>query len=366
MKKCVFFLVVTIGMLSSCKKETIETTETISEAAFIADNRNLSEIELLGKKIFFDTTLSTPVGKSCASCHSPATGFADPKHEAFSEGATGLRGKRNSPSIAYLAFQPDMYYNSDDGTWIGGFFLDGRQPTLATQAGVPLLEEREMNNRTKDVVVNKIKNAAYKNLFTKVFGNFSDDSLDFDKVTFALEAFEKSKQVNTFSSKYDYFITGKVELTPQEMRGLNLFVNSKKGNCAACHSLEPDAIYGKVLLSDFSYDNIGVPTNPNQISGVPDLGLGVTKNDINENGKFKVPSLRNVAITAPYFHNGIFSTLEEAVQFYNERDINSKFQTPEVAQNKNMDELGNLKMTKQEVNDLVVFLKTLTDGFSKR
>lgn len=358
------FIFIAIVFLSSCQKEKIETQQTISEEAFIADNKDLSAVELLGKKIFFDTTLSTPVGKSCASCHSPATAFSDPKHDAFSEGVLGLRGKRNSPSIAYLAFEPDMYYNSIDGTWIGGFFLDGRKPTLAAQAGVPMLEAREMNNGTKDVVVDKIKNAPYKDLFINVFGNFFNDSIDFDKITFAIQAFEKSKQVNTFSSKYDYFIGGKVELTPQEMRGLNLFVNSKKGNCAACHPLDPDAIYNKVLLTDFSYDNVGVPTNPNQTVGVPDLGLGVTKNDVNENGKFKVPSLRNVALTAPYFHNGIYSTLEEAVQFYNERDINSKFQTPEVLQNKNMDELGNLKLSKQEVDDLVVFLKTLSDGYS--
>lgn len=364
--KNIFYILLLTSLLSSCKKDKIETTTTISEAAFIADNKDLTAMELLGKKIFFDTNLSTPVGKSCANCHSPAAGFADPKHDAFSEGATGLRGKRNSPSIAYLAFQPDMYYNSIDGTWIGGFFLDGRKPSLAAQAGVPMLEEREMNNGTKDVVVNKIKNAAYKDLYTSVFGGFLDDSIDFDRITFALQAFEKSKQVNNFSSKYDYFISGKVELTPQEMRGLNLFVNSAKGNCAACHPLEPDAIYGKVLLSDFSYDNVGIPTNPNQSFGVPDLGLGVTKNDVNENGKFKVPSLRNVAVTAPYFHNGIYNTLEEAVQFYNERNINPRFSTPEVSQNKNTDELGNLKLSKQEVDDLVVFLKTLTDGFSVR
>ena len=363
MKKTIYIFI-TVSILSSCQKEKIESIDTISEQAFIANNKDLSAIELLGKKLFFDTTLSTPVGKSCASCHSPTTAFSDPKHAAFSEGAVGLKGKRNSPSIAYLAFEPDMYYNSIDGTWIGGFFLDGRKPTLAAQAGVPLLEAREMNNGTKEVVVNKIKNASYKDLFINVFGSFSTDSIDFDKITLAIEAFEKSKQVNTFSSKYDNFISGKVELTPQEMKGLNLFVNSKKGNCAACHPLEPDAIYGKVLLSDFSYDNIGVPTNVNQTIGVPDLGLGVIKNDVNENGKFKVPSLRNVAITAPYFHNGIYNTLEEAVQFYNERNINSKFSTPEVAQNKNTDELGDLKLSKQEVDDLVVFLKTLTDGFS--
>lgn len=362
--RTIFCLLFATALFTSCQKEKIETQETVTEATFIANNKDLTELELLGKKIFFDTTLSTPVGKSCASCHSPAAGFSDPKHDAFSEGSLGLRGKRNSPSIAYLAFEPEMYYNAVDGTWIGGFFLDGRRPTLAAQAGVPMLEEREMNNGTKDVVVNKIRNASYKDLYTRIFGGFTNDSIDFDRITLAIEAFEKSKQVNTFSSKYDYFITGKVELTPQEMRGLNLFVNSAKGNCAACHPLDPDPIYNKVLLTDFSYDNVGVPTNPAQSFGVPDLGLGVTKNDVNENGKFKVPTLRNVAITAPYFHNGFATTLEEAVQFYNKRNIDPKFSTPEVLQNRNMDELGNLKLSDQEVTDLVAFLKTLTDGFS--
>jgi len=359
-----FFLLFALIIFSACQKEKIETQETVSEVAFIANNKDLSALELLGKNIFFDTNLSTPAGKSCASCHSPAAGFADPKHDAFSEGSLGLRGKRNSPSIAYLAFEPEMYYNATDGTWIGGFFLDGRRPNLAAQAGVPMLEEREMNNGSKDVVVNKIRNAAYKDLYLSVFGEFINDSIDFDRITLALEAFEKSKQVNTFSSKYDHFISGKVELTTQEMRGLNLFVNSAKGNCAACHPLEPDAIYNKVLLTDFSYDNVGIPTNPAQSFGVPDLGLGVTMNDANENGKFKVPTLRNVAITAPYFHNGFAATLEEAVQFYNKRNIDPRFFTPEVLQNRNMDELGNLKLSEQEVSDLVAFLKTLTDGFS--
>ncbi len=364
MKKNNILFISIFFLLISCRKETIELMEPVSDETFIANNTGLSPVELLGKRLFFDTTLSTPIGKSCASCHAPSAAFSDPKHEAFSIGSTGLKGKRNAPSIAYLAFQPDMFYNAMDGTWMGGFFVDGREPTLSAQAGVPMLEEREMNNGSKDVVVNKVKNASYRDLFVSVFGDFTNDSIDFNKITLAIEAFEKSKQVNTFSSKYDYFISGKTELTQQEMRGLNVFVNSKKGNCAACHPLDPDALYNKVLLTDFSYDNVGVPTNPNQAFGVPDLGLGITKSDANENGKFKVPSLRNVAVTAPYFHNGIFATLEEAVQFYNERDSNPKFSTPEVAQNKNTDELGDLKLSTQEVNDLVAFLKTLTDGYT--
>lgn len=362
--KNILYIALAIIFFTACKKDKIELQETVNEADFIANNNGLTDLEVLGKKIFFDANLSTPAGKSCGSCHSPATGFTDPKHDAFSEGSLGLRGRRSAPTVAYLAYTPDMYYNTTDGTWIGGFFVDGRKLTLSDQAGAPMMDAREMNNSSITEVVNKIKNASYKDLFSKIYGGFVSDSIDFKRITLAIEAFEKSKQVNKFSSKYDYFITGKVELTPQEMRGLNVFVNSAKGNCASCHPLEPDAIYNKVLLTDFSYDNVGVPTNPNQPFGVPDLGLGVTKNDPNENGKFKVPTLRNIAITAPYFHNGFATTLEEAVQFYNDRNSNPKFSTPEVAQNRNMTELGNLKLSDQEVKDLVVFLNTLTDGFA--
>ncbi|HOU47042.1 MAG TPA: cytochrome c peroxidase [Chitinophagales bacterium] len=365
MKTIVYFTLATL-IFTACKKEQIEVQETVTEAAFIANNKGLTDLEVLGKKIFFDTNLSTPAGKSCASCHAPTTAFTDPNHDAFSLGSTGLRGRRNSPTVAYLAFEPEMYYNTVDGTWIGGFFVDGRKATLAAQAGAPMLDDREMNNTSPSEVVNKIKNAGYKNLYEKIYGGFTNDSIDFNRIGLAIQAYEKSKQINTFSSKYDYFISGKVELTPQEMRGLNVFANAAKGNCASCHPLEPDAIYNKVLFTDFSYDNIGVPTNPAQSFGVPDLGLGITKSDPNENGKFKVTTLRNIELTAPYFHNGFANTLEEVVQFYNKRDSDSKFSTPEVAQNLNRTELGNLKLNDQEVKDLIVFLKTLTDGFSVR
>ena len=339
MKKIVYFTLAVL-LFAACKKEPIEIQETVTEAAFIANNKELTDLEVLGKKIFFDTNLSTPAGKSCASCHSPTTAFTDPNHDAFSLGSTGLRGRRNAPTVAYLAFEPDMYYNTVDGTWIGGFFVDGRKATLAAQAGAPMLDDREMNNASPSEVVNKIKNAAYRSLYEKIYGGFTNDSIDFNRIGMAIQAYEKSKQINTFSSKYDYFISGKIELTTQEMRGLNVFADSKKGNCASCHPLEPDAIYNKVLLTDFSYDNIGVPTNPAQPFGVPDLGLGVTKSDPNQNGKFKVPTLRNIALTAPYFHNGTVASLQALLSTAN---------------------VPAHRVAPQDVQNIIAFLQTLTD-----
>lgn len=359
-----FYLILSVSLLCACSKEQTAVYHSTSEEAFIANNSGLSDQERLGKLLFFDQQLSNPVGNSCASCHSPSSAFSDPAHNAFSKGALGLEGSRNAPTVSYLAYTPDMYYKPDDGTWIGGFFYDGRQHTLAGQASEPLLNSREMNNGNIGAVVSKVKAAGYANLYVSVYGNFSDDSTDFRNITKSIEVFERSGQVSPFTSKYDLFIAGKTELSEQEMRGLNVFVNSKKGNCAACHSIDPDPLYGKVLFTDFSYDNIGLPVNPAQQTGIPDLGLGITKNDPNENGKFKVPTLRNIANTAPYFHNGLFKTLEEAVEFYNRRDIDPALNQPEVSANVNRDELGDLRLSDAEVQDLVAFLKTLSDGYS--
>ncbi len=150
------------------------------------------------------------------------------------------------------------------------------------------------------------------------------------------------------------------------MRGLEIFNDTLKAKCAACHPTTPDPHTNAVLFTDYTYDNIGLPINPHLIElnkdYKPDLGLGAILKKPSENGKFKVPTLRNVAITAPYFHNGVFKTLEEVMQFYNSRD-SGKFGPPEVAENVNMEELGDLKLTDQEMNDVVAFMRTLTDGY---
>jgi cytochrome c peroxidase len=161
------------------------------------------------------------------------------------------------------------------------------------------------------------------------------------------------------------------------MRGLALFENEKKGRCAECHPSRLGLNHEPPLFTDFTYDNLGVPKNPESPyyylpkslnpngTKFVDLGLGGVVNKPEENGKFRVPSLRNVAVTAPYMHNGIFKTLRQVVVFYNTRDV-GPWPAPEVPQNVNHEELGNLGLTEQEVDDIVAFLSTLTDGYEPK
>lgn len=187
-------------------------------------------------------------------------------------------------------------------------------------------------------------------------------------------AYERTHELNPFSSKYDLFLQGKVKLTDQEQRGLALFEDEKKGRCVECHPNRPGPNREPPLFTDFTYDNLGVPKNaespfyylPRSLNPdgtkFVDLGLGGVVKKPEESGKFRVPTLRNVAVTAPYMHNGIFKRLRQVVAFYNTRDV-GPWPAPEVPQNVNREELGNLGLTEQEVDDIVVFLHTLTDGY---
>jgi cytochrome c peroxidase len=190
----------------------------------------------------------------------------------------------------------------------------------------------------------------------------------------AIAAYEKSRELNPFNSKYDFYLVGKVMLNEQERRGLELFEDEEKGNCAACHPSQPGADRTPPLFTDFTYDNLGVPKNPeNPFYYLPeklnpdgadfvDLGLGGVLEKPSEIGKFKVPSLRNVAKTGPYLHNGIFKNLRQVVVFYNTRDV-GPWPAPEVGVNVNRDELGDLGLSEQEIDDIVAFMHTLTDGY---
>ncbi|MBW6518983.1 MAG: cytochrome-c peroxidase [ANME-2 cluster archaeon] len=355
----------------------------------------LTPQEELGKKIYFDDNLSVPQGQSCASCHDPQFGFAEPdSSRAVSQGAIPVRfGNRNSPTAAYAAYSPEFHYDKANGMYVGGQFWDGRASNLAEQAKGPFLNPLEMNNPSKSAVIKKISNSNYADLFKAVYGQdaFADVEKAYDQMAIAIAAFENTDELNKFTSKYDKYQAGKIKLTPLEQKGLKLFNNPKKGNCAACHPSTAGPYAAKPLFTDFTYDNLGVPSNLGMLGDSPalmyyypfyyppiapnfnqdglmfvDYGLGGIVMSSGEMGKMKVPTLRNVAITPPYMHNGAFKSLKEVVHFYNTRDVpNAGWPAPEVSMNVNTNELGNLGLSDKEEDAIVAFMKTLTDGYGQ-
>lgn len=251
--------------------------------------------------------------------------------------------------------------------------MDGRASTLATQAEGPLFDHKEMNLGSKEELLLKIQSASYAKTFMQKFGEdiFEDADKAYEAVLACITAFEMSSELNPFNSKFDKYLAGKTRLSDEESLGLQLFNDPKKGNCAACHPSTPDVVSGKILFTDFSYDNLGIPRNPanpfyaettefNPMgSNFADAGLGATKRNAEFNGQFRVPGLRNVALTAPYGHNGFFKTLEEVMEFYNSRD-HGKF-APEFKEGVNTEELGDLGLTQAEMRAIIAFLNTLTD-----
>ena len=365
------------------------------EAEENAIARFASPKERLGRALFHDARLSEPAGQSCASCHDANFASTDPDQwTPTSQGVNPkLFGSRNTPTVMYMAFSPAFRFNEKEGLYEGGQFLDGRAATLEEQTKGPFLNPLEMANTSRQQVVDKVRAADYAPLFKRVYGAnaFSDTDAAYDRIADAIAAFERTRAFNTFTSKYDAYLAGKAKLTGQELRGLALFEREDKGNCAACHASRPAADGTPPLFTDFTYDNLGVPKNPhNRFYGMKkqhnpdgrkfvDRGLGGFVNSPAEDGKFKVPTLRNIALTAPYMHNGYFMTLKGVVDFYNTRDTKPVcpqeflaedeaikkgcWPAAEVAENVNRDELGNLKLSEQEVDDIVAFMHTLTDGW---
>ncbi len=386
----------------------------ISTFSFAADFLPKNEIEL-GKALYQDKNLSLNRNQSCATCHS-LTGIGKRKLGLFidtdnirnktfvSKGSIdGKFGTLNAPSVGYAAFSPPFHWDKKEKLYIGGQFWNGRAKELTEQAQMPFLNPDEMAMLSQWAVVTRLKEK-YTAAFKKIYQFDLDNIIDYENapaniqtpnavtqgynyLALAITAFEKSSFFNRFNSKYDYYLAGKVPLTELEKQGLALFENEKKGNCAACHPSKPtilkDGSIQPPLFTDFSYDNIGLPRNlliPNNPKA--DLGLG-GREDIAEKdrqgleiGKHKVMTLRNIALTAPYGHNGVFKTLKQIVHFYNTRDTLGKvadntsagfgkigWPEPEITQNVNIDELGDLKLTEQEEWAIVAFLKTLTDDY---
>ena len=356
-------------MASLCFAVLFSACSKVDDSSYISPKSK----EELGKKIFFDTRLSEPIGQSCSSCHDPATAFSDPNHLSTSPGAVpGLFGKRNSMSLTYALYAPPLHYDAVDETFVGGFFWDGRENSLEDQAKQPFFNTIEMNLTDKPMLASRIRSATYYIDYVRLYGVSQDPEKILDNVTDALATFQRTSPFNQFTSKYDYYLKGRAKFTNDERKGFELFTS--KAMCSNCHLTDPDETSGKVLFTDFTYDNIGVPANPNnKFYGLPsefnpagrsfiDYGLGETTQNLPENGgQFKVPTLRNLTLSAPYFHNGVFNTLEEVVHFYNARDRDGI--EPEVDGNVNEEELGNLDLSPQEEKQIVAFLKTLTDGY---
>jgi len=361
---------------------------------------NLSAAAALGEKIFHDTSLSASGRIACASCHESDHAFAGDSVVPTGGIDLDVQGFRNAPSLKYLTQNPAFFFDGE-GTPTGGFDRDGRAASLLEQARRPFLATHEMANASVVDVVDKLSRAAYASEFRAAFGDqvFATPEAAFERALFALQKYQQEDlaEFAPYTSKYDAFLAGRVRLTDAELRGLALFNDPQKGNCAACHPSARGANGAPPLFTDFTYDNLGVPRSADISANYDpdyfDLGLcGPDRTDIVDMrelcGAFKVPTLRNVAVSGPYFHNGRFATLLEVVRFYVRRDTNPDEWYPldpgsglprkfddlpaELAANVNTTEPpydrrpGDLPaLSEPEIQDVVAFLQTLTDGFTQ-
>jgi len=276
-----------------------------------------------------------------------------------------------------MAFSPTFQMSgATDGGALGGQFWDGRAATLEAQVSGPLLNPIEMNNPSIQAVVNTVKNGPEAAGMKAIYGAgvFNDAATAFGAIQEAIAAFERTPAVSPFTSKFDAYLNGKAQLTASETAGLTIF--NGKGQCFNCHTSTPLADGTPPLFTNFTYANLGLPKNINNpYYTIPakfnpmganfiDYGLGVTTGRSTDQGLFLTPSLRNRAITGPYFHNGGFTSLTQVIAFYNARDLGQVFGAPEVPENMNTTEVGNLGLSAQDQTNLIAFLGTLTDGYT--
>ena len=353
-----------------------------------AASPSIASLEELGRSLFSDVNLSKNRSQACVSCHSPQLAFTDPREMPKVGGAVSLGddgrslGDRNTPTAAYAGLTPDFHIKAN-GKPAGGLFLDGRAKNLEEQAAGPPLNPIEMGMPDKASVVARLKeNPAYVAAFSELFGKNSLDDAEqgYAAMAKAIAAFERTPEFSPFDSKYDRYLRGETTLTEQEELGRVLFFSSQFTNCSQCHRLETRGGIEKEPFTNFEYHNIGTPLNHavraenGSEPGRIDRGLlanpGVT--DKIHDGQFKVPTLRNVAVTAPYMHNGVFKDLRTVVLFYNKYnskspkrqinpETNAPWEAPEVTENLSMKELKAPALDDKRIDALVAFLKTLTD-----
>lgn len=365
------------------------------------DEQNLAPRERLGLRLFFDSRLSEPAGQSCASCHDPARAFTGNNGSTVGVALgsrPGTLGTRDTPTAMYLATAPRFNTIDKDGKRLpaGGLFWDGRADTLEEQAKGPFFNPLEMNNPDVPALLAKIARGPYAAEFRKEWGEriFDKPEVALEAVAASIAAFERTRAFQPFTSKFDFVMRGKAQFTEQEQRGLGLFTIRQKGNCASCHIVdEASRDPAKSLFTDFGYHALGVPRSlripKNADASFNDLGLcervpisGISspEKDPRQCGLFKTPTLRNIALTAPYMHNGYFDTLRDAVAFYATRDTQpekwyvdgKKFNDlpPQFHANVDLETPPYQRRPKQrpqlnddEIDDIVAFLHTLTDGY---
>ncbi|WP_063673906.1 cytochrome-c peroxidase [Dyella thiooxydans] len=396
----------------------------------------LSAVARLGKALFFDPMLSGSGRQSCASCHSPAFGYNPPNARVVQAGGMYMKqaGFRPPPSLAYLYRQqpfgigPDTVDNDvpvnldrlaasvrndsrarkSAGTRPagvamvpqGGLFWDGRADSLQRQAIIPMLNPVEMANRDVASVAKKLARSRYRATFAQLFGpGIVDDPAQLvDEAMFAIGRFElEDPSFHSFTSKYDAWLEGRARLTPSEARGLALFNDPHKGNCAACHLSRPSRDGLPPLFTDTQYEALGVPRNPaipaNRDPRFFDMGLcGPFRRDLASQtqycGMFLTPTLRNVDRRKVFFHNGVYRTLRQVLDFYNLRAVAPQKIYPRgadgqvaidddlpVAYRGNIDtadapfdrHVGDQPpLSERDIDDLIAFLHMLDDGYAAR
>lgn len=349
----------------------------------------------VGDLLFNDTRLSAAGNLACASCHVQDRGHADAQGVVLPLGGPGLDqpGLRSSPTLNYLNDNRAFAFDGQ-GRPHGGFTWDGRADSRAAQALGPLLAANEMAHASSAAVVARVRTLPYLAQLLSATGlaTTASDAQVLDAVQTALQAYQSGDpEYQPYTSKFDAVQDGRASFTAQEARGLALFNSPQQGNCASCHSSTPPAGQTRALFTNFGYFALGVPRNRSAATADPaffDMGLcGPVRTDLAHRtdlcGQFKVPTLRNVALTAPYFHNSAVATLAEAVSFYATRDIDparwypmadgvvDKFNDLPIAYRGNVNQQPPFglqpgqppRLSAQDVQDLVAFLQTLTDGF---
>jgi cytochrome c peroxidase len=347
-----------------------------------------TRLEDLGRALFFDVSLSRDKTQGCATCHDPAQAFIDWRDNGVRKAASMggdffSLGDRNAPTASYAALTPELHIN-DEGEFVGGMFWDGRESDLEGQAGGPFLNPLEMQMPDKASVVTRLQeHTLFPYAFKSLFGEdvFDDVDTAYRRLTEAIAAFERTEFFSPFDSKYDRYLQGEYDPTEEEELGMTLFFSEQFSNCNQCHQLHTSPVAEREPFTNYVYENIGVPVN-RELRMLNGLGEDHIDNGLLENplvddpaqaGRFKTSTLRNVALTAPYMHNGVFHDLKTVVQFYNKYNVRGPaadtnpetgepWGEPEVAENLALEELeSGDALDERSINALVTFMKMLTD-----